>query len=196
MSVLPRGRLRPSRPVALRVAPLLGGRRHRPAPADRLARPVSRHDRLAGQPLAGALAPAARSRRRSRRRASPSATIDSPGQYNFWTPGVWGSVQDRMLDAIGGLGAVRSHDAALRRPRTRHASPTGSGGSCPVRREEARRRSRIRNPTTRSRRSSRGSPRYRRRLPLHCVSLEASGVRRARRPDDRARARLDTTASR
>src|SRR5581483_9693830 len=31
----------------------------------------------------------------------PVAAIDGPGQYDFWAPGVWGSVEDRMLDAIG-----------------------------------------------------------------------------------------------
>src|SRR5436305_7755040 len=31
----------------------------------------------------------------------PVAAIDGPGQYDFWTPGVWGEVQTRMLDTIG-----------------------------------------------------------------------------------------------
>lgn len=41
---------------------------------------------------------------------APVATIDAPGQYDFYTPGVWGSVQNRLMDAIGELGAIRSHD--------------------------------------------------------------------------------------
>jgi uncharacterized protein (DUF1501 family) len=44
----------------------------------------------------------------------PVAAIDGPGQYDFWTPGVWGEVQDRMLDAIGLLGRARGHDPAMR----------------------------------------------------------------------------------
>ena len=63
---------------------------------------------LQGLSLGGSLQPSLATGR------VPVATIDSPGQYDFWTPGVWGSVQDRMLDAIGGLGAIRSHDAAFR----------------------------------------------------------------------------------
>jgi uncharacterized protein (DUF1501 family) len=42
------------------------------------------------------------------------AAIDGPGQYDFWTPGVWGDVQDRMLDAIGLLGAAGGADEATR----------------------------------------------------------------------------------
>jgi uncharacterized protein (DUF1501 family) len=44
----------------------------------------------------------------------PVAAIDGPDQYDFWVPGVWGSVQDRMLDAIGGLGHAKQQDPALR----------------------------------------------------------------------------------
>jgi uncharacterized protein (DUF1501 family) len=43
----------------------------------------------------------------------PVAAIDGPSQYDFWVPGVWGTVQDRMLDAMGALGAVRSHDPSF-----------------------------------------------------------------------------------
>ncbi len=44
----------------------------------------------------------------------PVAAIDGPGQYDFWSPGVWGSVEDRMLEAIGALGHVGGSDPALR----------------------------------------------------------------------------------
>ncbi len=44
----------------------------------------------------------------------PVAAIDGPNQYDFWVPGVWGEVQERMLDAIGGVGAAAQHDPALR----------------------------------------------------------------------------------
>src|SRR5919197_1258032 len=49
-------RLRPSRPVALHLAPLLGGRRDRPAPAHGLDGPLPRPRRLAGQPAPGPVA--------------------------------------------------------------------------------------------------------------------------------------------
>src|SRR4029079_12882882 len=62
---------------------------------------------LQGLSLGGSLQPSLATAR------VPVATIDSPGQYDFYTPGVWGSVQDRLLDAIGGLGVVRSKDAAF-----------------------------------------------------------------------------------
>jgi uncharacterized protein (DUF1501 family) len=44
----------------------------------------------------------------------PVAAIDGPDQYDFWVPGVWGEVQNRMLDAIGGLGHAKQRDPALR----------------------------------------------------------------------------------
>jgi uncharacterized protein (DUF1501 family) len=44
----------------------------------------------------------------------PVAAIDGPDQYDFWAPGVWGEVEQRMLDAVGTLGAVRSKDPAFR----------------------------------------------------------------------------------
>ncbi len=44
----------------------------------------------------------------------PVAAIDGPDQYDFYVPGVWGEVQSRMLDAIGGLGHAKQHDPALR----------------------------------------------------------------------------------
>jgi uncharacterized protein (DUF1501 family) len=43
----------------------------------------------------------------------PVAAIDGPSQYDFYVPGVWGSVQDRMLDAMGALGSVRSRDPSF-----------------------------------------------------------------------------------
>ena len=44
----------------------------------------------------------------------PVAAIDGPNQYSFWTQGVWGSVQNRMLDAVGALGSVHSQEPAFR----------------------------------------------------------------------------------
>jgi len=37
----------------------------------------------------------------------PVASLASPDDYSFWAPGVWGEVENRMLDAMGPLGARR-----------------------------------------------------------------------------------------
>jgi uncharacterized protein (DUF1501 family) len=42
----------------------------------------------------------------------PVAAIDGPNQYDFWSPGVWGEVGQRMLDGLGALGRIRSRDTA------------------------------------------------------------------------------------
>lgn len=59
----------------------------------------------AGNPLQGlaldwGLAPSLASKQ------VPVASIDSPDRYDFWARGVWGSVHDRMLEAIGDLGTL------------------------------------------------------------------------------------------
>ena len=36
----------------------------------------------------------------------PTAAIDGPDRYDFWTRGVWGEVAERMLDAIRDLGTL------------------------------------------------------------------------------------------
>ncbi len=36
----------------------------------------------------------------------PVSSIDGPDRYDFWTRGVWGEVERRMLDAIGSLGRL------------------------------------------------------------------------------------------
>lgn len=36
----------------------------------------------------------------------PTAAIDGPDRYDFWTRGVWGEVAERMLDAIRDLGSL------------------------------------------------------------------------------------------
>ena len=43
----------------------------------------------------------------------PVATVAEPDNYDFWTPGVWGSVQDKMLDAFGDLGELSTSDVGL-----------------------------------------------------------------------------------
>ena len=42
-----------------------------------------------------------------------------PDNYDFWTPGVWGAVQDPMLDAFGDLGEPPTSDAGLGQARAR-----------------------------------------------------------------------------
>ncbi len=49
----------------------------------------------------------------------PVATVGQPDNYDFWTPGVWGEVQDKMLDAFGDLGDPPTSDAGLAQARTR-----------------------------------------------------------------------------
>jgi uncharacterized protein (DUF1501 family) len=43
----------------------------------------------------------------------PVASIDGPDQYDFWSNRVWGEVEQRMLGAIGWLGAPGAGDPAL-----------------------------------------------------------------------------------
>ena len=43
----------------------------------------------------------------------PVASIDGPDQYDFWSNNVWGEVEQRMLEAIGSLGASGASDPAL-----------------------------------------------------------------------------------
>jgi uncharacterized protein (DUF1501 family) len=37
----------------------------------------------------------------------PVASVAAPEEYSFWAPGVWGDVEQRMLDALGSLGTRR-----------------------------------------------------------------------------------------
>jgi uncharacterized protein (DUF1501 family) len=41
----------------------------------------------------------------------PVASIDAPDHYDFWSPNVWGEVEQRMLAAIGGFGSARTDPA-------------------------------------------------------------------------------------
>jgi uncharacterized protein (DUF1501 family) len=63
---------------------------------------------LQGLSLTGSLEPALATAK------VPVAAIDGPDQYDFYSPGVWGQVEDRMLEAIGMLGNAGAHDAASR----------------------------------------------------------------------------------
>ena len=43
----------------------------------------------------------------------PVAALSGAADYSFWAPGVWGQVEERMLEAIGDLGNARGADPAL-----------------------------------------------------------------------------------
>ena len=65
---------------------------------------------LQGLSLDGDLAPAIATAR------VPVAAVASPDQYDFWAPGVWGDVENFMLDSFAsiGNGHAGSRDAAMR----------------------------------------------------------------------------------
>jgi uncharacterized protein (DUF1501 family) len=70
---------------------------------------VGSHDNpLQGLSLTGSLSPSLATAK------VPVAAIDGPDQYDFYSPGVWGQVEDRMLEAIGMLGNAGGHDPAAR----------------------------------------------------------------------------------
>ena len=84
--VMPGDRLRPPGPVALHLAPLLGGRRARRRGSRPAGWPLPRPGRRARQPAPGALARRRASRRRSRRRRCRSPRSTRPTDYDFWAP--------------------------------------------------------------------------------------------------------------
>jgi uncharacterized protein (DUF1501 family) len=51
-------------------------------------------------------------------REVPVATVAEPDNYDFWTPGVWGDVQTKMLDAYGDLGEPPTSDVGLAQARS------------------------------------------------------------------------------
>jgi hypothetical protein len=74
----------------------------------------------------------------------PVASLATPDEYTFWAPGVWGEVEDRMLETLAPLGAHRSdpflNQAAkataqsdkLRRQLAPFAANSGNGFGSPV----------------------------------------------------------------
>ena len=142
---------------------------------------------LQGLSLTGSLQPTLATTR------VPVAAIDGPGQYDFWTPGVWGEVQTRMLDTIGALGGVGGSDAddargGRRDEAGRHAPPPA--GAVPGReaRDAAGRvpgRQRLVPPEPAG---ARGDDRRRAAAPLR-RSRGDRRVRHARRPGRRSRPR-------
>ena len=53
--------------------------------------------------------------------SKPVASLDSPEGYNFWTPKVWGDVEQKMLATV-----TAHRERARAQPRSRHA-PGGEG---------------------------------------------------------------------
>ena len=186
-------RLHERRPVALHVAPLLGGRRdERNLRTGWLGRYLDRvgttDNPLQGLSLDNSLAPALATAK------VPVASIDGPDQYDFWSNSVWGEVEQRMLAAIGSLGAPGASDPALasRGARQQRRSTGCARSSCRSRADKPG--SRARSPYPKS------SDAFPKRLaglaamlgaglPLRVVVAErARALRHARRPGGRARA--------
>ena len=47
----------------------------------------------------------------------PVAAVSAPDDYDFWSPGVWGPVEDAMMGSIGSLGNGSTSDPGLRQAR-------------------------------------------------------------------------------
>ena len=71
---------------------------------DRVGRP---DNPLQGLALSGDLAPALATAR------MPVAAIDGPGDYDFWAPGVWGEVEDWMIEAFQSMGQTHAGSGDL-----------------------------------------------------------------------------------
>jgi uncharacterized protein (DUF1501 family) len=107
----------------------------------------------------------------------PVAAIDGPDQYSFNAAGVWGEVQDRMLDALGDLGAVRQADPAF------HTAASVTAQADRLRRQLVPFAGKAAVPPVAYPASSDSFPRRLQGLaamvaaglPLRCVALEATG---------------------
>ncbi len=118
----PGDRLRRPEPVALHLAPLLGGRRHRPGRPRRLARPLPRPPRRRRQPAPG---PLARLHARARRWPPPACPSPPSPPRSPTTCGRATSGTTTLFDAAvarwGAQGALATADPELadRPPRRR-----------------------------------------------------------------------------
>ena len=107
----------------------------------------------------------------------PVAALSGAGNYSFWAPGVWGQVEERMLDAVGSLGASRGKDPALA------AARAVTFQSHRLRQQMAQFDSDITSPVPYPKSES-GFPDQMAGLaamlgsglPLHCVALSAYGM--------------------
>ena len=200
---MPARRLRPPRPVALHLAPLLGGRRDRPRLRTGWLGPLPRPRRHAGQPAAGPVArlaagAGAGDREACRSRRSTARTTTTSGRAASGA-----TVEKRMLEAIGELGAAHAHgDPAL----AQAAAAARAGGDAAhaaapfARRTTIRLREPGRVPEVDERFPSRLAAlaaMLAAGLPLRCVAITAPGdVRHARRPAEDARGRPEADGRR
>ena len=176
-------RLRAPGPVALQLAPLLGGRRARPAARDRLARALPRPRRDSPTTRSRGSRSTASSRPRSRPREMPVSAVNGPGDYDFWAPGVWGDVENWMLEAMPAIAGAHAggRDAGLQQARADRASspaqapPAAAAVRGPEHREPGRLPDRRRLGLLRS-----GSRRSRRCSPPACRCASS----RSRAPGD------------
>ncbi|HEY4348414.1 MAG TPA: DUF1501 domain-containing protein [Gaiellaceae bacterium] len=108
----------------------------------------------------------------------PVAAIAGPDQYSFGTSGVWGSVQERMLETIGGFGRLHVTDPALKAA----ADVAAQSDRLRVQLSPFSDKSKLTSPVPYPQ-SSDSFPAHLAGLaamigaglPLHCVALEASG---------------------
>ena len=177
LAVLPGRRVHERRPVALHVAPLLGGRRHRSAAPDRLARPLPRPRRQGRQPAPGreprrrALALARDGEEAGRGAERRRATTRSGRRAST------ARSRTACSSAIGALGSLARPRQGARAARGRSpSSRTACASSSRPSTADSSRRSRTRSRTTASRIRWPASPRCSPPgLPLHCVALSANG---------------------
>jgi uncharacterized protein (DUF1501 family) len=109
----------------------------------------------------------------------PVASLAAPDEYTFWAPGVWGEVEDRMLETLARLGSRRSdpflNQAAqatkqsdkLRRQLAPFAANSGNGFGSPVAYPDVN--------ESFSRQLSGLAAMLAANLPLRCVAITAPG---------------------
>ncbi len=137
-----------------------------------LDRVGSRNNPLQGLSLDGDLAPSLATAKH------PVAALRGAGEYSFWSPGVWGQVENRMLDAVGQLGNGGARDQSLAKARA------VTQQSDQLRRQLAPfRGNSLTSPVVYPKHSSDFPERLQglaamlgAGLPLHCVALNAYGM--------------------
>ena len=137
-----------------------------------LDRVGSPNNPLQGLSLDGDLAPSLATAKH------PVAALRGAGEYSFWSPGVWGQVETRMLEAVGQLGNGGTRDQSLAKARS------VAKQSDQLRRQLAPfRGNSLTSPVVYPKHSSDFPERLQglaamlgAGLPLHCVALNAYGM--------------------
>ena len=137
-----------------------------------LDRVGSPNNPLQGLSLDGDLAPSLATAKH------PVAALRGAGEYSFWSPGVWGQVETRMLEAVGQLGNGGTRDQSLGKARA------VARQSDQLRRQLAPfRGNSLTSPVVYPKHSSDFPERLQglaamlgAGLPLHCVALNAYGM--------------------